>query len=120
MNTAALDRVFGALSDPTRRDMLARLADGETNVGTLAEPYSISQPAVSKHLRVLENAGLIERTRHGRRVHIRVDPRPLEEARNWIAHYARFWEQHFDAVDRYLETHGLKNPPPPPEGDPSP
>ena len=98
-----LDRVFGALSDPTRRGILEQLSRGETNVGTLAAPYDISQPAVSKHLRVLERAGLIRRTKRGREQHIRVDPRPIEEARSWIAAYARFWQQQFDAVDAYLQ-----------------
>lgn len=101
-----LDSVFGALSDRTRRGILARLARGETNVGTLAEPYAMSQPAISKHLRVLERAGLIQRTRRGREHHIKVDPRPIEEARGWIGHYARFWKQQFDAVDAYLRQRG--------------
>ena len=80
MHGDQLDRVFAALADPTRRGMLERLADGETNVGTLAEPYDISQPAASKHLRVLERAGLIQRKRIGREHRIRIDPRPIEEA----------------------------------------
>ena len=103
MHVEQLDRVFGALSDPTRRGMLERLAEGETNVSTLAEPFHMSQPAVSKHLRVLEKAGLVRRTRRGREHRIRVDPAPLEDARSWIAHYARFWKRQFDAVEAYLE-----------------
>ena len=105
-----LDLVFGALSDPTRRGMLEQLAAGETNVSTLAEPYAMSQPAISKHLKVLERAGLIRRTRKGREHHIQVDPRALEEAQGWIGHYARYWKRQFDAVDAYLEAHGKKNP----------
>ena len=105
MHGDQLDRVFAALADPTRRGMLERLADGETNVGTLAEPYDISQPAASKHLRVLERAGLIQRKRIGREHRIRIDPRPIEEAQTWIGHYARFWKRQFDAVDAYLEEH---------------
>ncbi len=116
-----LDLVFGALSDPTRRGMLERLADGETKVGTLAEPFQISQPAVSKHLAVLERAGLIRRTKKGREHHIKVNPRPIEEAQSWIGHYARHWKKQFDAVDAYLEAHGKKskNQPPPPKRSPS-
>ncbi len=103
MRTEPLDLVFAALADPTRRGMLEQLADGETNVGALAEPHEMSQPAVSKHLRVLERAGLIQRTRRGREHRIRVDPRPLEAASTWIEHYARFWNRQFDAVDAYLK-----------------
>lgn len=98
-----LDKVFGALADSTRRGILAQLSHGESRVSALAEPYGMSQPAISKHLRVLEQAGLIRRTRRGREHHIRVDPRPIEEARGWIATYAKFWHQQFDAVDEYLK-----------------
>ena len=97
-----LDQVFGALSDPTRRVILERLSRGETNVGSLAAPYKISQPAISKHLRVLEQAGLIQRTKKGREHRIKADPRPIKDARGWIATCAKFWEQQFDAVDEYL------------------
>ena len=99
-----LNLVFSALSDPTRRDMLARLAEGETNVSTLALSHAMSQPAISKHVRVLEKAGLIRRTRKGREHLIRVNPQPIEEAQNWIGRYARFWKDQFDAVDAYLEA----------------
>ncbi len=98
-----LDLVFGALSDSTRRGMLAQLSNGETNISALAEPYNISQPAISKHLRVLEKAGLIERTRKGRDHIIRANPVPAEKARDWISYYAHFWNQQFDAVDQYLK-----------------
>lgn len=84
--------------------MLEQLAQGEASVGSLAEPFAMSQPAISKHVRVLEQAGLITRTRRGREHRIRVDPRPIAEANTWIAHYARFWEQQFDAVDAFLKT----------------
>ncbi len=104
MNNENLDRIFAALSDPTRRGMLAQLASGEANVGTLAERYDISQPAVSKHLRVLERAGLVSRTRQGRESIVRVDPRPIEQASTWIGRYARFWRLQFDAVGSYLEA----------------
>lgn len=104
MHKSQLDLVFSALADPTRRGMLEQLAAGETSVGALAEPHDMSQPAVSKHLRVLERAGLIRRTRQGREHRIRVDPRPIEAASSWIGHYARFWKQQFDAVDVYLKA----------------
>lgn len=103
MDQSQLNLVFSALSDPTRRGMLEQLARGEANAGTLAQPYSISQPAASKHLRVLEKAGLIHRKRQGREHLIKVDPRPIEAARTWIGVYARFWREQFDAVDAYLK-----------------
>lgn len=106
-----LSLVFAALADPTRRGMLEKLSEGETNVGTLAEPYAMSQPAISKHLRVLERAGLVRRTRRGREHHIRVDPEPVEEARDWIAHYSRIWKRQFDAVAAYLEKQRKKADP---------
>ncbi len=106
MQKAPLDLVFSALADPTRRGMLQQLAEGETNVSALAEPYAMSQPAISRHLRVLEEAGLIQRTRVGREHRIRVDPRSIEMASTWIGRYARSWEQQFDAVDTYLKAHG--------------
>ena len=106
MNDAQLDRVFGALADATRRGMLAQLSNGETNITTLAAPYAISQPAISKHVRVLEQAGLIERTRRGREYIIRANPAPAEQARDWISYYAQFWQQQFDAVEEYLKQSG--------------
>jgi len=108
MQRTQLDLVFSALADPTRRGMLEQLADGETNVGALAEPHDMSQPAVSKHVRVLERAGLIQRTRQGREHLIRVDPQPIEAASMWIKRYARCWEQQFEAVDTYLKTQARK------------
>lgn len=102
MNESNLDKIFSALSDSTRRGMLAQLADGEANVTDLARPYDMSQPAISKHLRVLERAGLIEKTRRGREHFIRAVPGPAEQAGGWIAHYARIWKQQFDAVEVYL------------------
>lgn len=106
MNKPQLDLVFGALADATRRGMLAQLAHGETNITTLATPYQISQPAISKHLRVLERAGLIEKTKHGRETIIRAKAKPAEEARDWIAYYAHFWKEQFDAVEDYLNQNG--------------
>lgn len=98
-----LDLVFGALSDPTRRGLLEQLAAGESNVGRLAERHDMSAPAISKHLKVLERAGLIRRAKRGREHRIRVDPRPIREARNWMATYAAYWERQFDAVQDYLD-----------------
>ncbi|MEM8815547.1 MAG: metalloregulator ArsR/SmtB family transcription factor [Pseudomonadota bacterium] len=108
MSYENLDRIFSALSDPTRRGMLAQLASGEANVSALAERYDMSQPAVSKHLRVLESAGLVSKTKQGRESIVRVDPRPIEEASTWIGRYARFWRLQFDAVDEYLQTQSTK------------
>ncbi len=82
--------------------MLIQLSRGEANVSELAEPYDISQPAISKHLRVLEKAGLIERRRKGREQIVRVKPEKAEVAAKWIAYYTQFWKQQFDAVDDYL------------------
>lgn len=98
-----LDATFAALSDPTRRGILEQLSRGQTNVTDLARPYRMSLPAISKHLRVLERAGLIVRSRQGREHRLRVDPKPIRRARDWIALYAEFWEQQFDALDQYLE-----------------
>lgn len=102
MNQHELDLVFGALSDATRRGILAQLAAGETNVSVLAAPYDISQPAVSKHLRVLERAGLISRQKRGRENFVTVNAAPAQTAIDWVAHYANIWRQQFDAVDAYL------------------
>ncbi len=104
MNQDHLDLVFGALSDATRRGILAQLSAGETNVSALAAPYQMSQPAVSKHLRVLEKAGLIRRERRGRENFVAVNTVRAEEARDWIAHYTQFWKQQFDAVDDYIKN----------------
>ena len=106
MNNDQLDQIFGALSDSTRRGMLAQLSKGETNITSLAEPYNISQPAISKHLRVLERAGLIERRRQGREYIIRANPMPAENARDWITYYVQFWQEQFDAVEAHLKHKG--------------
>lgn len=99
-----LDRVFAALSDPTRRGMLAQLAEGDSNVRSLVEHYDMSQPAISKHLQVLERAGLVSRTKKGRESIVRADPRPMEEAASWIQHYAQFWAAQFEDVETYLRA----------------
>ncbi len=110
MNEKQLGLVFAALSDATRRGMLARLAQGQTNISTLAAPYKMSQPAISKHMRVLEGAGLIKRTRKGREHLISIAPAPAREAHDWIAYYTRHWISRFDEVDAYLAKNNLKNP----------
>jgi DNA-binding transcriptional ArsR family regulator len=97
-----LDRTFAALSDPTRRAILARLAQGDASVTELAAPFAMSLPAISKHLRVLEQAGLIERTKDGRVHHLHLVAQPLHEAAAWIAHYQQFWEQQLAALADYL------------------
>ena len=98
-----LNEVFGALADPTRRAILARLALGETSVGKLAEPFEMSLPAVSKHLGVLETAGLVQREKQGRVRRCQLDGRPLEAAATWIERYRQFWEAQLDSLARYLE-----------------
>ena len=100
--TDSLDATFAALADPTRRAILARLSRGESSVSELAQPFDVSLPAISRHLRVLEHAGLLERHKRGRVRHCRVDPRRMKEAAEWIARYQRFWESQFDALAKYL------------------
>jgi DNA-binding transcriptional ArsR family regulator len=102
MQTDHLSTTFAALADPTRRAILARLASGETSVQELAEPFEISLPAVSRHLKVLERAGLIERGRAAQWRPCRLSPEPLREVSDWVEHYRRFWEQSFDRLDDYL------------------
>ncbi|HSD52289.1 MAG TPA: metalloregulator ArsR/SmtB family transcription factor [Candidatus Methylomirabilis sp.] len=102
-NDPALDSTFAALADPTRRAILARLAQGEFSVTELAQPFDISLPAISKHLRVLETAGLLTRAKDGRIRRCCVIPDPMRAAAEWIARYRRFWEGHFNALARHLE-----------------
>jgi DNA-binding transcriptional ArsR family regulator len=105
---AALDATFGALADPTRRAILARLARGEAMVTELAEPFRVSLPAISKHVRVLESAGLLEREVDGRIHRCRLAVEPMKNAAAWIEQYRAFWELQFDALAKYLETTGGK------------
>lgn len=98
-----LSSTFSALADPTRRAILARLALGETSVNELAEPFEMSLPAVSKHLKVLEGAGLITRGRNAQWRPCKLEAVPLKEAANWIDFYRKFWEASFDRLDAYLE-----------------
>ncbi|HEY6421179.1 MAG TPA: metalloregulator ArsR/SmtB family transcription factor [Candidatus Binataceae bacterium] len=97
-----LNTTFAALADPTRRAILARLASGETTVSELAEPFAISGPAISKHLKVLERAGLIARGREAQWRPCRLQAGPLKDAADWLEHYRRFWEQSFDRLEEYL------------------
>jgi DNA-binding transcriptional ArsR family regulator len=97
-----LSATFAALADPTRRAIMARLASGETSVSELAEPFDMSLPAVSKHLKVLERAGLIVRGREAQWRPCRIEPRALKEVDDWLERYRRFWEQSFDRLDDYL------------------
>jgi DNA-binding transcriptional ArsR family regulator len=99
-----LDRTFAALSDPTRRAIVERLADGEASVTELAAPFSMSLPAVSKHLKVLEKAGLISRGRKAQWRPCRLEPEPLKEASDWLEEYRRLWEERLDRLDEYLRT----------------
>ena len=98
-----LDAIFAALADATRRAILARLAAGEASVNELAEPFEMSQPAVSKHLRVLERAGLISRSRDAQRRPCRLEAKPLAEADEWLERYREFWEASFGRLDSLLE-----------------
>jgi DNA-binding transcriptional ArsR family regulator len=99
-----LDATFAALADATRRAILARLAEGEARVTDLAKPFAMSLPAISKHLRVLESAGLLKREIDGRVHRCHLSAEPMKEAAAWMEHYRRFWEQQFDSLARYLES----------------
>ena len=103
MPATNLDATFSALADPTRRAILARLARGEASVAELAEPFDISQPAISKHLKVLERAGLISTAVDGQRRPRRLDARPLAEVNEWLERYRRIWEGHYQRLDALLE-----------------
>jgi len=122
MTEDQLSLTFAALADPTRRAILARLSAGEVNVKQLAEPFAMSGPAISKHLKVLERAGLIERGVHAQWRPCRIAAAPLKDAVDWLGQYRRFWEDSFDRLDEYLKElqSNLKvepvpvEPPPPP------
>src|SRR5713101_8050357 len=106
MSQDHLSSTFAALADPTRRAILARLASGEASVTELAKPFEMSMPAISKHLKVLEHAGLIARGREAQWRPCRLEAGPLKNVADWVEHYRRFWEQSFDRLDDYLR--GLK------------
>ena len=99
-----LDKTFAALSDPTRRAILARLASGGATVNELAQPFAITQPSISKHLKVLERAGLITRSRAAQTRPCRLEAAPLKEIANWVEFYRNLWEQRFDRLETYLES----------------
>jgi DNA-binding transcriptional ArsR family regulator len=103
MSTDHLSAVFAALADPTRRAILARLASGEASVKELAEPFEISAPAVTKHLKVLQRAGLITQGRQAQWRPCRLEPKPLHEIADWVEQYRRLWEQRLDRLDEYLQ-----------------
>jgi len=98
----SLDATFGALSDPTRRAIVERLTRGEASVGELAEPFDVSLPAISRHLSVLEDAGLLVRTKEGRNRRCRLVEQPIHEVLEWIARYGSFWEGQLDSLERFL------------------
>jgi DNA-binding transcriptional ArsR family regulator len=102
-NGDRLDQTFAALADPTRRAILAQLAHGERTVGELARPFKISRPAISKHLRVLERAGLVRRSRDGRLSRCGLDASPMRDAAEWVDEYRQFWESQLDALAHFLE-----------------
>ena len=102
MSPEQLDATFAALSDPTRRAILARLARGESSVKELARPFDISPPAITKHLKVLERAGLITRSRDAQWRPCQLNAAPLQDAADWIEQYRRFWDESFDRLDAYL------------------
>ena len=98
-----LSTTFAALADPTRRAILTRLLSGECSVGEIAKPFDMSLPAVSKHLRVLENAGLVKQRRDAQRRLCRIEAAPLKEMVDWAGHYRHLWEDRFDRLDTYLD-----------------
>jgi DNA-binding transcriptional ArsR family regulator len=102
VNSDQLSATFAALADPTRRAILAKLTNGEASVTELAEPFDMSLPAISKHLKVLESAGLVVRGRDAQWRPCRLDPAPLKDVAEWLGEYRRFWEESFDRLDDYL------------------
>jgi DNA-binding transcriptional ArsR family regulator len=117
VTASQLSQTFAALADPTRRAILARLADGDAGVMELARPFAMSQPAISKHLKVLERAGLISRGREAQSRPCRLQAAPLREVAEWAGHYRRYWEGSFDRLEKYLgqlqrqeKRHGRKSP----------
>lgn len=104
MNSDELDRAFAALADPTRRAILARLASGEATVNQLAEPFDMTQPSISKHLKVLEHAGLISRGRAAQTRPCRLEAAPLQQIAQWVHQYTSLWEASFDRLDAFLQT----------------
>src|SRR5690349_5083068 len=110
MQTDHLSTTFNALADPTRRAILAKLAKGEQTVGDLAKPFDMTLPAVIKHLKVLENAGLVKKEKDKQWRPCHLNAKPLKEAATWIGAYRHFWEQNFDRLDVYLQEMQTKSP----------
>lgn len=104
MTSDQLSAVFGALADPTRRAILARLEQGDANVAELAAPFAMSQPAISRHLKVLEGAGLISRSRRATARLSHLEAKPLREATAWLAHYQEYWDERYDQLDALLDA----------------
>jgi len=111
MQTAQMDLVFGALADPTRRAILARLAQGEATVNELVAPFGLAQPTISKHLKVLEGAGLVSRGRNAQFRPVRLNAKPLAEASRWIGDYRRFWDESLDQLEVYVKGLQAKGEP---------
>ncbi len=109
-NSSELDGTFGMLADATRRGILERLAKGGARVTELAEPFKMSLPAISRHLRVLEEAGLVRRTRVGREHHLELEPAPIKAAVRWMEQYRKFWEGSLDRLADYLEDEQKRKP----------
>ena len=108
MTPERLDSTFAALADPTRRAILARLASGEASVAELSAPFAMSQPAISKHLKVLERAGLVSRGRDAQRRPSRLEAQPLAEANEWLEGYRRLWEESYERLDALLDEMKIK------------
>ena len=104
MSPDKLNRAFAALADPTRRAIIARLACGEATVNELAEPFDLTQPSISKHLKVLERAGLITRSRAAQTRPCRIEAAPLKEVANWVESYRRLWDDGFERLDKFLQS----------------
>ena len=102
-NQHRLDLVFGALAHPIRRGILARLSNGETTIAELARPFRVSAPAITRHMRILEEAGLLSRTKQGRAHRCRLEQKRMQEAEAWIEDHRKFWNQRLDALERYLK-----------------
>lgn len=111
MQAAPLDAVFGALADPTRRAILARLAHGPATVNELVSPFALSQPTISRHLKVLENAGLVSRGKAAQTRPVRLEAAPLAAVAQWLGDYRAFWEANYDRLDGYVQTLKAKDPP---------
>jgi|SRR5215470_5169609 len=119
MASDRLSRVFGALADPTRREILTRLAEGEATVAALAAPFDMSQPAISKHLKVLEHAGLVSRTRRATARLSHLEAEPLRDVTTWLARYQRFWDESHERLDELLAALQAKDAEPAKPNDPA-